>query len=367
LLAAAALLGHAQVTDAASRSITPADIVEAEVVGGPILSDSGNWLAYTVNQSLIEQNKRDAGVYLVEVDGGSPSRLLGDESPAYAPQWIPGQDVLTFLAPSDDGNVEVFSYRPATAQVSQVTDLNRPIAGFRWSPDALSLALVLPDQPEIDPRWEGLQAPWVIDRQQFKQDGTGYLDRSRTHIYALDIADGNLMRLTHGDYDNASPVWSPDGGHIAFASNRTANPDSNGDIDIWIMPPVEGDAKLTLVSRSDDMDWSPVWSPNGRYLAYSTYEQPEYFYFSLRKIEVHDLESGETTMVAEGLDRSISAPAFSQDSGRLYFVLESEGSYNLAYTDVSDMSKVLPVTTGENSIIRYDLSQEGSIAVRNAG
>jgi len=351
LLAVTALL--AQPASAGKRAITPADIVEAEVVTGPQLSTSGKWLAYSVSQNSLEKNQRDQAVYLVAVAGGKPERMVGPEAQAYAPAFLPGGEILSFIAKGKEGRPQIFTYDPVSKSLQQVTNFSRSISGYRWSPGGDQLALILRDEKTTDPRFEGMQEPWIIDRQQFKADGVGYLDRRRSHIYLLDLKSNELTQLTHGDYDNGSPVWSPDGSRLAFTSNRTDNPDGNGDIDVWIMSVAEGDKNLTLVSRSDDMDWSPKWSPDGRYLAYTTYEDPRQFYFSLRKLEVYDTISGRHRQVAKEWDRSFHNAKFSPDSKHLYFVLENEGQFNLARVAASGKGKLEMVTEGNNSISSY--------------
>ena len=49
--------------------------------------------------------------------------------------------------------------------------------------------------------------PWVIDRLQFKEDYTGYLDHRRNHIYVYDLESKKLVQVTSGDYDDSNGVW----------------------------------------------------------------------------------------------------------------------------------------------------------------
>ena len=65
------------------------------------------------------------------------------------------------------------------------------------------------------------QRPWVIDRYLYKEDEIGYLERLRTHLYVFDLAGKTLTQVTSGDFDDKHPAWSPDGKYLAFSSNRS--------------------------------------------------------------------------------------------------------------------------------------------------
>jgi TolB protein len=95
---------------------------------------------------------------------------------------------------------------------------------------------------------------------------TGDTDRA---IVAA-AADGSLRTVfdVPGAYDSA-PAWSPDGSRIAFESNADVgggNPE--GDMEIWRMS-ADGTA-ATQLTHNDLHDEGPVWSPDGRLLAYTS-------------------------------------------------------------------------------------------------
>jgi TolB protein len=56
------------------------------------------------------------------------------------------------------------------------------------------------------------------------------------------------------------PVWSPDGRNIAFSS------DKSGNYDIWVLS--FKDWQLKQITTDESLDVSPAWSPDGDKLAF---------------------------------------------------------------------------------------------------
>ena len=81
-------------------------------------------------------------------------------------------------------------------------------------------------------------------------------------IYVVDLAGGNVRRLTNNPGNDYLPDWSPDGSTIAFTSNRS------GSYDLWTMNG-DGSNQQPVVTTSAWDDYAR-WSPNGRRLALST-------------------------------------------------------------------------------------------------
>ncbi|MFZ0760511.1 MAG: protein kinase, partial [Candidatus Sulfotelmatobacter sp.] len=88
------------------------------------------------------------------------------------------------------------------------------------------------------------------------------IDTGENDIWVLDLARGVRTRLTFGPVANTSPVWSPDGKWIAYASVRNAR------FSIYRKPSDGGGAEELLFT--DDQDIEPSdWSRDGKYLLYS--------------------------------------------------------------------------------------------------
>ncbi len=80
-------------------------------------------------------------------------------------------------------------------------------------------------------------------------------------IWVIDVERGAARRFTFEPVRDRTPVWSPDGRRMAFASERT------GVFDIYVRP-VDAPGTETLLVESSDAKLAYDWSPDGRFLLY---------------------------------------------------------------------------------------------------
>ena len=88
------------------------------------------------------------------------------------------------------------------------------------------------------------------------------LNAGETDIWVLDLARGVRTRLTFGPIGNVSPIWSPDGKWIAYSSAR------NGGFAICRKLSDGSGAEETLLTEVDQPALDD-WSRDGKYLLYS--------------------------------------------------------------------------------------------------
>ncbi len=80
------LLGFAQEEE---RPITIDDILAMKSVGDPQVSPDGEWVAYTVRQRDMEEDKSGMQIWIVSSAGGEPVLMTAADTSASSPRWSP--------------------------------------------------------------------------------------------------------------------------------------------------------------------------------------------------------------------------------------------------------------------------------------
>ena len=156
---------------------------------------------------------------------------------------------LAFISDRGGDKAQIFVMPTDGGEARQVTHGLKSVGGVVWSPSSDSLAFVARVRPEGVPSIVDSPTPPAvreIDRIKHRFDGSGLLD-GRTHLFTVDLAGGEPRQITDGDWDDQQPAWSPDGGMIAFASNRTAGRDWNDESSVYIVPATGG--RVRAVTR----------------------------------------------------------------------------------------------------------------------
>jgi dipeptidyl aminopeptidase/acylaminoacyl peptidase len=370
-LVAASLLpvAAAAAQQAPARLLKVDDIFALKELADPQVSPDGKWVAYTVTSLDAKKDESDTDVYMSPWAGGVPLRLTSSPKEETHPRFSPDGRFVAFLSGREGKKTQVWLLDRAGGEAVKLTDYKASVSDLAWSPDSGRLALVVsdvdPDDPETgedeaEPK-EKKPKPIVIRRLQFKRDEEGYLRDVRSHLHVFDVARKTSTQVTSGSYDDSAPAWSPDGQSLAFVSNRTDDPDANQDADVFVVAARPGETARRLPS-GPGTDASPVWSPDGKSIAYVAGGDPKDMWYGPSYVALLPVAGGPPRPLTLALDRNVSHPRFSADGRFLDVLLEDAGNSHLARVPVAG-GAVERMVAGERDISAFDVGAGGQIAV----
>ncbi|MEI2608676.1 MAG: DPP IV N-terminal domain-containing protein [Candidatus Promineifilaceae bacterium] len=251
---------------------------------------------------------------------------------------------------------------------AQGTPTPNHLAGFTAVPPTPTQANVTPDAAAPPPdmavaanRIKPTVTPWPLPDPLALGGSIVFTRRSNgnSDIYALTIGQPGLIRLTNDPAEDRDPVWSPDGRMVAFASNRGRN------WDIYIINLQEGE--LLRLTNDTAFDGGPAWSPDSQFLVFESYRSGNLDLFIV-KADGSDLPIRLTEHPAPdysphwGPDgRHIAFTSWRSGNKDIYIMSLDAVSDNRAanITNTPDKQEDNPVFSPDGAFISYDDNSPG--------
>ncbi len=326
----------------AQRHLKPSDIYKLKSISDPRVSPEGKWVAYVLSTPDSAKDKSDSDIWMISWDGSESVRLTSSPDSENHPRWSPDGKYLTFLSSRyETKSSQIWRMDRRGGEAEKLTDLKHSIGDYVWSPDSKRILLTIQDQESSDEADKKKSTkPIKIDRYHFKSDGEGYLERKRNHLYLFDMETKKLDTLTRGDFDEEQASWSPDGKRVLFSSNRTSDADRNSNSDLWTMEAKKG-ATLKQLTTWKGTDHSPVWSPDGKWIAYLKSQKTEYSMYDQPQLAVISAEGDEPKILNPKLDRDISNLHWAADSQSIVVTVDDDRRTYVSSFDLHGNQKVI--------------------------
>ena len=370
---AASLCANAQAP--AKHPITFDDMIQLHRVSAPQISPDGKWVAFAVSTPDMQANRNASNLWLISTAGGAPVQLTqsGHDS---APAWSPDGKTLAFLS-SRDGNSQVYLLSMSGGEPKKLTTLSTGADLFQWSPDGRTIAftsavyLACKDDAcnaQRDAEKEKSMVKAYIADHLLYRHWDHWSEGKRSHLFLMPTdASAAARDLTPtADYDIPPDergevndfAFSPDGQEICY----TAVPDkmeaisTNGEL--FLMPTAGGEPKK--ITSNPGFDGNPIYSPDGKYIAYHAQFTPEYESDRWR-VMLYDRKTGKTENLSEGFDRSASKLSWSTDSKWIFFLAENETLLPLYAMEPRAGATPKKVLDGYNAA--YSFSSDGKTLI----
>jgi dipeptidyl aminopeptidase/acylaminoacyl peptidase len=384
VLIAGVISCNALAEDVERKLFQPEDIHRIRDVSDVGISPDGEWVAYSVSTTNVDKDEKSSDLFMVKWDGSTRIQLTHTEdSSERSPRFSPDGKYLAFITSRSDGKSEESDDPKSKSQVrllnrsggesKRLTELPGGVSGFEWSPDSTRLAIVSKDPKEKakkddDGPSHNTPKPIVIDRYQFKQDGTGYLGNRYQRLYVFDLATSEVVSLTPGAYNSTQPTWGPDSDLIAFTSKRLGDPDRHNNSDIYVIEASEGAIPRQLTTWEGG-DSNPVFSPDGRRIAYLQGGPPKYSSYDPSQLAVISVEGGTPALPSSELNRYISSPRWSHDGKKLHFVIEEDRVNSIVSMPFSGgkIKSLYPGKSSPGTVYSFAVGRKGIATVASFG
>jgi dipeptidyl aminopeptidase/acylaminoacyl peptidase len=383
VLACICLLAASATAEEATHPFNVHDLVTMDQLSDPQVSPDGQTIVFVRRTTDLEADRGRTDLWAVGVDGSRLRRLTTHEESESNPRWSADGDSVFFLS-TRSGSSQIWRIPLAGGEAQQVSDLALDVGNLVVSPDGSHLAFTLevfPDCPGSEPgegeqrgeekhrhgsgvdpegghavvacteerlaeRREGKSTGRVYDRI-FVRHWDAWKDGRRSHLFVMPANGehgGHLHHVTPGlDADVPSKpfggpeeiAFTPDGRSLVFAARvaGAAEPWST-DFNLW-QAPLHGTAEPACLTEANEAwDTGPVFSPDGKTLAYRAMERPG-FEADRFRIVLRDWPEGEPRVLTEGWDRSPGGLVFSPDGKTIYATAGDVGEVKLWAVDVA--------------------------------
>ncbi len=326
-------------TTAQKRAVTIPDIYRITSVSGVGLSPDGKQLVYSAGNTSLKTLKSDRRIVVSRTDGTSATDIVTGEH-CYGPAWsADGRDIY-YVDQAPDTTMQLFAYNLASRQSRQLTTYKLGVADGIVSPDGRYVAFSAEVYPEF-----GADAQRTIDRRNSKDTGrvqahiadsllyrhwTQYADGRVNHLMLCDLTTGEVRDLTPGNQTllftpsgDRLFTFSPDSRELCYVSNHDRHPEASTNADLWLVS-VDGGKARNITTGNKAWDGTPLYSPDGRYIAYRCQATPGYE-SDCFKLALYDRQAGSSRIVTPAFDDWAEDFAWSQDCSKIYFTADVRG------------------------------------------
>jgi dipeptidyl aminopeptidase/acylaminoacyl peptidase len=326
-------------------SFQPLDVFELEWADDPQISPDGKRVVYVRSGFDVMTDRVRTSLWIVDVERAEGRPLVTGPSNVSSPRWSPAGDRLLYVSSEGERSAQIFCRWMDTGVTAALSHVTEAPGGLAWSPDGTRIAFTLfvPSQAEPmvepPPKPEGAawaEPPRVIERLRWRGDGEGLAEEGRRHVFVLPAEGGTPRQVTTGDFDHGeAPAWTADGRALIVAANRGEQAELRPlDTDLYRVD-LETGALLQLTHR-DGPDGSPAVSPDGRFVAYTGFDDRVQGY-QVTRLYVLPLDGSpapETRELAASLDRDAGAPRWSPDGRGVFFSFDDEGVGWVGFADL---------------------------------
>ena len=315
---------------------TPEVMWSLGVMSEYAISPDGSKVVYTLRYTDMEQNKNNAELYLMPIEGGDGERLTTTAQSEFNPAWLDDNTIMFCRG------AQILSMDLGSKNESVVAEHERGFEGFKIAPDHKSLVYIstIPvKRPEhLEKLYAGLdKTTGRINEDLMYRHWDNWVDEI-PQIFYVPFENGKaqmdkVVNIIDSTFECPMRPWggteqynySPDSKTIVYTCRKKTGYDyahsTNSDIFLYN---IEDGKTINISEGIMGYDQNPVFSHNGKMVAWESMERDGYESDKLR-LMVMDLETGVRTDLTADFDYSVGSLCWAADDKELFAVVSYRG------------------------------------------
>ena len=322
------------------------DMLAMDRLDDPQVSPDGRWIVFVLRETDLEANKGRTDLWLVRADGTALRRLTSHPEGDSNPRWAPDGKSVWFIS-ARSGSAQVWRIRIDGGEAQQITEEPLDVGNLVVAPDGRHIAFTMEvfadgntpaeTKDRLD-KTEQRKASGRIYERIFVRHWDTWKDGRRSHLFVIPSTGGDATDVMQGmDADTPSKpfggpeeiTFTPDGSGIVFAARDVGAEEAwSTDFDLYLAPVDGSESPKCLTEKNTAWDTNPVFSPDGKTLAYLSMTRPGYESDRFR-IVLHRWPGSLERVLTENWDRSPSSFCFSADGKTIYAIATNTGQRSL--------------------------------------
>lgn len=356
-------------------------------------SPDGSKIIFTIAYEDVAENKSNAEIYSILSDGTDMKRLTTTAASEANLRWLANGGKIAFLRKDDEsGKTQIFMMNADGSATKRVSNVENGVECFEISPDESKIIYASPikafnkdenlfkDLPKATGRvvndlmykhWDEwvteIPHPFLAD---FSENGLSN---------AIDIMEGEPYECPMRPFAGAEAfAWAPDSKSLVYVSRKLTGKEyafsTNSDLYLY---DIASKATSNLTEGIEGYDTDPVFSPDGKTLAWLSMKTPKYE-SDKKRLMVLDMDSRAMRDLTADWDWWPEQIAWAPKGDKIWFAGYYQGvepiftidvntcAIDTVAMDVCDYSSVTPI--GDNAVIslRHSMREPNEIYLVNA-
>lgn len=357
------------------RAFDYMDVFDLQYVSNPQISPDGKEILFTKNSFDIMNDKRVGELWIMNSNGENKRKLTNLTTEESRARWSHDGKRIAFVTKTDNG-AEIHILWKDSGIIAPISQLDGYPSSLMWSPNDEYIAFkmfVSAPAPSLNvsagkapkgAKWA--KKPRLTTRLKHEADGRGYLKDGFTHIFLIPSEGGKVRQCTSGEFSHSGGMsWMKDNKHIVFSANREEGREYQYRNSNIYKLNVEN-KEVSQLSANFGPESSPKVSPDGKYIAYTGYDDKVRTY-QVANLFVMNIDGTGKTVWTQEFDRGVKSFKWAPKSKNIIFSYDDYGVTKIGKVSNAGFLKDLAENMGGTTVGRpyasgqFDVGSKGEV------